>query len=54
MHRPRRARHQSLHDLAGKLARAIAEQPLSLGIDRDNPADSIDAHHGVRGRFHKF
>ena len=42
---------QDLNWLADKLLALVAEQPLRLGVDQDDPAVGDCAHHRVGSRF---
>src|SRR3984885_9116836 len=42
---------QDLNPLADKFRTLVAEQPLRLGVDQDDPAVGGYAHHRVRSRF---
>ena len=43
--------HENLDGLADQFVALVAEQPLGLTVDQDDPAVTVDDHHGVRRRL---
>jgi len=48
---PKPLGHQDFHRLPQHLFSPVSERFLCLRIDENNPAFSINGHHGIGGRF---